>query len=132
MMGDGAKKTLRGGRRYKIVVRGELSQRFATEFESMDLKAENGRTALSGEVVDQSHLHGLLDRVGDFGLELLRVEAISEKKKVELRTSRLAEAFSSKGQQLRMQKSKEKLNVKDLMVDTPSVVEDGRVRQGLV
>ena len=79
-MGDDAnKKALRGGRRYKIVVRGELSQRFATEFEGMDLKAENGRTALSGEVADQSHLHGLLDRVGDFGLELLGVEVISEK-----------------------------------------------------
>ncbi len=78
-MGDGTnKKALRGGRCYKIVVRGELSQRFATEFEGMDLKAENGRTALSGEVVDQSHLHGLLYSLSNYELELLSLKAISE------------------------------------------------------
>ena len=64
--------------RYKIVVRGELSEHFAFGFEGMDLRAESGRTVLVGEVVDQSHLHGLLERVRDFGLELLQVEALSE------------------------------------------------------
>ena len=64
--------------RYKIVVRGELSEHFAAGFEGMDLRPDRGRTVLVGEVVDQSHLHGLLDRVGDFGLELLQVEALSE------------------------------------------------------
>lgn len=64
--------------RYKIVVRGELGEHFAVGFEGMDLRAESGRTVLVGEVVDQSHLHGLLERVRDFGLELLQVEALSE------------------------------------------------------
>jgi hypothetical protein len=44
----------------------------------MDLKVENGRTVLVGEVVDQSHLHGLIYRIRDFGLELLSVEVLSE------------------------------------------------------
>ena len=68
-----------GTTRYKIVVRGELGEHFAAGFEGMDLKAEKGRTVLVGEVVDQAHLHGLLDRVRDFGLELVSVEAIPER-----------------------------------------------------
>jgi hypothetical protein len=67
-----------GSTRYKIVVRGELSEHFAPGFEGMDLRAESGRTILVGEVVDQAHLYGLLDRVRDFGLELLQVVALSE------------------------------------------------------
>lgn len=67
-----------GSTRYKIVVRGELGEHFAAGFEGMALRAESGRTVLVGEVVDQSHLHSLLERVRDFGLELLQVEALSE------------------------------------------------------
>jgi hypothetical protein len=63
---------------YRIVVRGELSHRFSTAFEGMTLVAGDGRTAISGPVVDQAQLHGLLDRVRDFGLELVSVNATSE------------------------------------------------------
>jgi hypothetical protein len=58
---------------YQIVVRGELSQRFATAFDGMDLEARDGYTTITGPVVDQAHLHGLLDRVRDLGLELVSV-----------------------------------------------------------
>jgi hypothetical protein len=71
----------RGGQRptsYRIVVRGELSRRFSTAFEGMTLVAGDGETAISGPVVDQSHLHGLLDRVRDLGLELVSINAIPE------------------------------------------------------
>jgi hypothetical protein len=60
---------------YQIVVRGELSQRFSTAFEGMALEAEDGQTTITGPVVDQAHLHGLLDRVRDLGLELVSVNA---------------------------------------------------------
>ena len=69
----------KGTTRYKLVVRGELSERFAPEFEGMDLRAEGGRTVLVGEIIDQSHLYGILDRLGDFGLELVSVAALSER-----------------------------------------------------
>jgi hypothetical protein len=36
------------------------------------------------------------------------------------------------GQRRRTQKNEEKPNGKDLMVDTPPVVEGGRARQGLI
>jgi hypothetical protein len=63
---------------YEIVVRGELSHRFSAAFEGMTLAAGNGRTLIAGPVVDQAHLHGLLDRVRDFGLELISVNAAIE------------------------------------------------------
>jgi hypothetical protein len=60
---------------YQIVVRGELSQRFSMAFEGMSLEAGDGQTVITGPVVDQAHLHGLLDRVRDLGLELVSVNA---------------------------------------------------------
>jgi hypothetical protein len=63
---------------YRIVVRGELSRRFSIAFEGMTLVAADGRTTISGPVVDQSHLHGLLDRVRDLGLELVSLNATPE------------------------------------------------------
>ena len=63
---------------YRIVVGGELSDRYAVAFEGMQLEAKNGRTIITGEVVDQPHLFGILDRLNGLGLELLSVQALSE------------------------------------------------------
>ena len=62
---------------YQIVVRAELSRRYAQAFEEMEVETEAGRTILTGEVIDQPHLHGIIDRVGGLGLELVSVEPIS-------------------------------------------------------
>jgi hypothetical protein len=67
-----------GPRRYQIVVVGELSRRFAPAFEGMTVRFAGGRTAITGMVVDQSQLHGLLDRIGELGLELVSVNAIGD------------------------------------------------------
>ena len=67
-----------GPRRYQIVVVGELSRHFAAAFEGMTVRCAGGQTAITGPVVDQSQLHGLLNRVGEFGLELVSVNAIGE------------------------------------------------------
>ena len=61
---------------YRIVVRGELSRRYSTAFEGMDVVPAEGQTAITGPVVDQAHLHGLLDRVSELGLELVSVNAV--------------------------------------------------------
>lgn len=63
---------------YQIVVAGELSGRFAPAFDGMTVRCGGGQTEITGTVLDQSHLHGLLDRVGEFGLELVSVNAIVE------------------------------------------------------
>ena len=63
---------------YRIVVRGELSQRYTPAFEGMTLVAGEGQTAIVGPVTDQAHLHGLLNQVSDLCLELLSVNAMLE------------------------------------------------------
>ena len=63
---------------YQIVVRGELSQRYVPAFDGMTLTLGEGQTAITGPVIDQAHLHGLLNRVGDLGLELLSVNVMLE------------------------------------------------------
>ena len=60
--------------RYRITLRGRLSQRFASTFDGMALEPAADRTVLVGDVRDQAHLFGLLDRLRDFGLELVAVE----------------------------------------------------------
>jgi hypothetical protein len=66
-------------KRYRLVVRGALSERFASAFEGMTLVPANGSgtTALVGDVRDQAQLYGLLDRVRDFGLELVALEVVT-------------------------------------------------------
>ena len=63
---------------YRMVVGGELSDRYAVAFEGMQMQTKDGRTILTGEVIDDSHLHGILDRTGDLGLKLLSVQDLSE------------------------------------------------------
>jgi len=63
---------------YRIVVRSELGERYAAAFEGMRLETRDGRTILTGEVEDQPHLFGILDRLNGLGLELLSVQALSE------------------------------------------------------
>jgi hypothetical protein len=65
-------------KRYRIVVAGELSGRFAPAFDGMTVRCAGGQTAITGTVVDQSQLHGLLDRVGELGLELVSVNAVED------------------------------------------------------
>jgi len=63
---------------YRIVVRSELSDRYASTFEGMRMERREGQTILTGEVKDQPHLFGILQRLNGLGLELLSVEALSE------------------------------------------------------
>ena len=63
---------------YQIVVRGELSKRYAMAFEEMKVETKSGNTILTGEVIDGSHLHGILDRISAMGLGLVSVESKSE------------------------------------------------------
>ena len=61
---------------FRIVLRGRLSGRFASAFDGMTLEPGAGQTALVGSL-DQAQLWGVLERIREFGLELLRVEEVS-------------------------------------------------------
>ena len=64
---------------YRIVVYGELSERYGVAFEGMEMEVKSGRTILTGEIKDEPHLHGILDRVGSLGLKLVSVESAPER-----------------------------------------------------
>jgi hypothetical protein len=81
---------------YRIVVRGELSDRYAVAFEGMQMQAKDGQTILTGEVADQPHLHGILDRISALGLKLLSVQDLSEEAHPVLR-SRMQDPSHSPG-----------------------------------
>ena len=60
-------------------MRSELSRRYAAAFEGMEMETERGRTVLTGEVIDQTRLQGILDRINGLGLELLSVQSDPQK-----------------------------------------------------
>jgi cell division FtsZ-interacting protein ZapD len=64
------------GTAYRIVVRGELDDRFAYLFNGMDMQRADGTTVLTGSVVDQAKLHGLIERLEELALELVSVEQL--------------------------------------------------------
>ena len=66
------------GRRYRLVIRGELGEPFGFLFEGMTMDRVAGTTVLTGSVIDQAHLHGLIQRTQDLGLELISVQQAEE------------------------------------------------------
>ena len=74
----GGKQTMSKGTIYRIVVRSELNGRYAVAFEGMEMETKNGDTVLTGEVIDQPHLHGILARINGLGLKLLSVQTLPE------------------------------------------------------
>ena len=72
------KQTMSKGTSYRIVVRSELNGRYAVVFEGMEMETKNGDTILTGEVIDQPHLHGILARINGLGLKLLSVQTLPE------------------------------------------------------
>jgi hypothetical protein len=62
---------------YEIRIRGHLDSRWAERFGGMTITLEeDGGTLLSGPVVDQAALHGLLRKVRDLGIPLLSVNRV--------------------------------------------------------
>jgi hypothetical protein len=57
---------------YQIRIRGHLGRQWTDWFEGMAITlADNGDSLLTGQVVDQAALHGLLKKVRDLGLPLV-------------------------------------------------------------
>ena len=62
---------------YQIRIQGHLGREWADWFEGLTLTAlDNGETLLTGAVVDQAALHGVLRKVRDVGLPLLSVVCV--------------------------------------------------------
>ena len=62
---------------YEIRLEGRLDPRWAGRFDGMTLTTGNGLTVLTGPVVDQAALHGLLHQLRDIGLSLVSVTQVA-------------------------------------------------------
>ncbi len=66
--------------RYEIRIKGHLDARWAAWFDGLTITLEeNGATLLTGTVVDQAALHGVLRKVRDLGLPLVSVLQVEPK-----------------------------------------------------
>ena len=62
---------------YQIGIEGHLGREWADWFEGLAITAlDNGDTLLTGPVIDQAALHGLLKKVRDLGMPLLSVNRV--------------------------------------------------------
>jgi hypothetical protein len=62
---------------YQIQLKGHLGRQWSAWFEGLTITLEeNGDTLLTGPVVDQAALHGLLRKVRDLGMPLVSVNSV--------------------------------------------------------
>ncbi len=66
---------------YEVRLQGRLDPRWSTRFDGMTLTSGAGCTVLTGPVVDQSALHGLLHQLRDIGLTLVSVTQVEERRR---------------------------------------------------
>jgi hypothetical protein len=68
---------------YQIRIKGQLGPQWAEWFDGLTITlGEDGDTLLTGPVVDQAALYGLLKKVRDTGLTLIAVNQITSKQEL--------------------------------------------------
>jgi hypothetical protein len=63
---------------YQVRITGQLDSRWADWFEGLAITLDGGDTLITGPVVDQAALLGLLKRVRDLGLPLVSVTPMDD------------------------------------------------------
>lgn len=64
---------------YEIRIKGHLDQSWADWFDGLTIVHEdNGDTLLTGSLVDQAALHGVLSRLRDLGVQLVSVNPLED------------------------------------------------------
>jgi hypothetical protein len=63
---------------YEIRVAGHLGSSLSQTFEGLATRHANGDTILSGNLVDQAALYGVLMKLRDLGLELISVNRVGK------------------------------------------------------
>jgi hypothetical protein len=73
---------------YEIRLKGHLDDRWADWFEGLTITLEeDGDTLLTGSVIDQAALHGLLKKVRDLGMPLVSISPLKHGSSTTLGTS---------------------------------------------
>jgi hypothetical protein len=61
---------------YEILVRGELSEAIAAGLGARRFEPRRGMTLIVVDVIDQAHLHGILERLRDLAIDIERVNPV--------------------------------------------------------
>jgi hypothetical protein len=61
---------------YEIRIRGRVGESVLGSFDDMDAAVGSGETVLTGTIIDQAQLHGLLERIQLLGLELIEIRQL--------------------------------------------------------
>ena len=76
-MSDSATKRFRHEpSQYEIIVVGELQRSPAEVFEAMSFTTGKGSTVITGWIADQAQLRGILDWLGDMGVDIVSVNRV--------------------------------------------------------
>jgi hypothetical protein len=68
-----------GERLYEIHVKGHLDSQWSDWFEGMEFKLmDNGETVLTGHIIDQAALMGILNKLNRLNLILLSINEVKE------------------------------------------------------
>lgn len=63
---------------YEIRISGKLGETWSNWFENMKITYEEGATVLTGKVVDQAALRGILSRMWDLNLILISISRLEK------------------------------------------------------
>ena len=89
---------------YQIRIKGHLGQQWTDWFEELTITLEeSGDTLLTGPVVDQAALHGLLKKVRDLGMPLLSVNRVEPGQADIVDIEKLGDASSEQKDKRRVQ-----------------------------
>jgi hypothetical protein len=71
-----AAQTGRSAVRYGIVIRGTISQPLVGPLEGMSLEAVGEEAVLTGDIVDQAQLQGVISWLSDLGIEIVSINPL--------------------------------------------------------
>ena len=73
-MDNDAQSTPVSRRRFRIFVAGRLDERFTSGVDGIELGESPDGSTLEGPLVDQSHVRGIMDRLWQLGIEVVKFE----------------------------------------------------------
>ena len=63
---------------YRIVIKGEIDSAFVGPLSGVEVESVAAESSLRVDIVDQSHLQGVLRALADRGIDIVRLDVIRE------------------------------------------------------
>ena len=89
-------ETWNGPAVYQIKAAGRLDSQWTDWFEGVAVESQGRMTVLTGRIIDQSALHGLLAKIRDLGMPIISVRRFEVDSKRSVEDKRQADGGSSR------------------------------------